>query len=58
MSDPQRDRKKHKDDPNGFVKRLINKLGYRDAVRECYENQWLGILNKVNDLKTQDQSKS
>ena len=35
-----------------FAKRLVNTMGFEGAVRECYENQWLGTLIYVQRLKS------
>jgi hypothetical protein len=36
-----------------FAKRLVKAIGYDEAVQACYENQWLGTLIHVQDLKGQ-----
>ena len=34
-----------------FAKRLVKAVGYDDAIRECYENQWLGTLIHIQHLQ-------
>lgn len=34
-----------------FAQRLVRAVGYEGAVRECYENQWLGTLLHVQRLQ-------
>lgn len=34
-----------------FAQRLVNAVGYDDAIRECYENQWLGTLIYIQHLR-------
>ncbi|WP_417790070.1 hypothetical protein [Terasakiella pusilla] len=34
-----------------FAQRLVNAIGYEDAIRECYENQWLGTLIYIQQLR-------
>jgi len=33
-----------------FAKRLVKAVGYEDAIRECYENQWLGTLIHIQSF--------
>jgi hypothetical protein len=40
----------HKDYQEDFAQRLVKTVGYEDAIRECYENQWLGTLKQVQKL--------
>ncbi|NVK19569.1 MAG: hypothetical protein HWE30_12795 [Methylocystaceae bacterium] len=39
------------DGQSDFAKRLVNAIGFDDAVRECYENQWLGTLIYIQQLQ-------
>jgi len=41
----------HRDDQADFAQRLVKAVGYEDAVRTCYENQWLGTLVHVQRLQ-------
>lgn len=34
-----------------FAQRLVKAVGFNDAIRECYENQWLGTLVHIQHLK-------
>jgi hypothetical protein len=34
-----------------FAQRLVKAVGYEDAIRECYENQWLGTLIHIQRLQ-------
>ena len=34
-----------------FAQRLVNAVGFDDAIRECYENQWLGTLIYIQQLQ-------
>ncbi|MDV7338380.1 hypothetical protein RYZ26_02145 [Terasakiella sp. A23] len=34
-----------------FAKRLVKAVGFDDAIKECYENQWLGTLIHIQHLR-------
>ncbi|SCA58235.1 hypothetical protein MTBPR1_90082 [Candidatus Terasakiella magnetica] len=34
-----------------FAQRLVKAVGFDDAIRECYENQWLGTLIHIQHLQ-------
>jgi len=42
---------RNKDYQADFAQRLVKAVGYEDAVRTCYENQWLGTLVHVQRLQ-------
>ncbi|GGF73196.1 hypothetical protein GCM10011332_29040 [Terasakiella brassicae] len=41
----------NKDYQADFAQRLVNAVGFENAIRECYENQWLGTLIHVRYLQ-------
>lgn len=42
---------RNKDYQADFAQRLVKAVGYENAIRECYENQWLGTLVHVQRLQ-------
>ena len=34
-----------------FAQRLVKAVGFEDAIRECYENQWLGTLIHIQQMR-------
>ncbi len=51
MTDMMRRSNRNKDYQADFAQRLVNAVGYEAAVRECYENQWLGTLVYIQRLQ-------
>ncbi len=46
-------KRSHKNTSNqaDFAQRLVKAVGFEDAIRECYENQWLGTLIHIQQMR-------
>ncbi|WP_167730549.1 hypothetical protein [Terasakiella sp. SH-1] len=42
---------KNRDYQADFAQRLVKAVGFENAIRECYENQWLGTLVHIQHLQ-------
>lgn len=51
MTDAMRRSHRNRDYQAEFAERLLKAVGFEAAVRECYENQWLGTLIHIRKLQ-------
>jgi hypothetical protein len=51
MTEFSRRANRNRDYQAEFAQRLVKAVGFEAAVKECYENQWLGTLIHIRRLQ-------